>query len=287
MGASGAQFNIRQGDLDPVLGDTLLGTDGLPYDLSGVESITLNLRSLEDGSVRSLTAEALTPSTAGKVNYDWASGDTDTAGEFDGYWLGTFASRPISFSDANNFRLKVIPKFAAPAANVTAISDLYSMLRHLLGDQDPCVQQYTDATLMAAVQTMVRMGKANTATQVYTLTADRLFISPMLADANALALLIYETVLSFVAGRARGYSYRTRALSESFGDWRTYTRELHDNIYGLRNGDMFASMSNYQNWLTVVLGQNVFESGLVALPPVTAPTLSGVVFQWGWIGAMF
>lgn len=131
----------------------------------------------------------------------------------------------------------------------TAISDYLETLRVLLGDHDATVRQYPDEVLAAAVRTCIRLNRL----PGYTLASD-LEITPALTDPNDWALVAYHTVKLFVANNPDRYSYKTRAMSETFGSWRVFLDELDRNIYKLKNGKMFSSWQTYYTWLNGAVG---------------------------------
>ena len=132
----------------------------------------------------------------------------------------------------------------------TAISDLYNALRHLLGDRDSTVQLYQDSSLLIAVQTMVQMGKVS----AFELSTDHLSITPAITTPNDLALLLYHTVLSFVASEPDSQSYRTRAVSETTGANREFIWQLTSSIHELQSGTMFDSWQSFGAWIQGVAG---------------------------------
>lgn len=133
----------------------------------------------------------------------------------------------------------------------TAISSFYPSLRHILGDTDSTAQQYEDAALLVGVQTIVRCGKLDD----YALSTDGLSVEPDLTDPNDYALLLYHTAHSFVAPKPDTYSFRTRALSQSWsGATRDFLRGIEENIYQIENGDMFDSWQSLDSWLTGMTG---------------------------------
>lgn len=88
-----AEFNIKRGDLAPVLTATLRDGSNAVLDLTGC---TVVFRMREKGLVLADTvkvesaATILSPATAGRVQYTWVSGDTDTAAYYAGEWVVTY-----------------------------------------------------------------------------------------------------------------------------------------------------------------------------------------------------
>jgi len=72
-------INLKSGDTLPVFKAQLIGADGTEFDLTGKDA---KLYVGQDGLV---TGESMTivDETAGKVEYEWQSADTDGSGEYD------------------------------------------------------------------------------------------------------------------------------------------------------------------------------------------------------------
>jgi hypothetical protein len=115
----------------------------------------------------------------------------------------------------------------------------------LLGDLDASVYQFSNSNLDVGVKTMVRMGKLSG----FTLSQDSLSVTPSVDNPNDYALLLYETVRSFVAGNPDSYSFKTRAVGERFGSCSTFLAELEQNIHELRNGTMFDGWQGFIGWV--------------------------------------
>lgn len=94
-------FLIFEGDLSPAIADTIK-IDGAAVDLSPgiVDSVTFSMRPAESDTpkISAATATILSPETAGNVRYDWSGTDTDTAGDYLGWWTVTYTagSKPQS-----------------------------------------------------------------------------------------------------------------------------------------------------------------------------------------------
>jgi hypothetical protein len=83
-----ADFTIKTGDTYPPLG-AVLDDDGTPVDLTAADSVRLILK-LESPSTVVEGAAAVTSAAGGAVEYEWAAGDTDQAGEYQGEWEVTW-----------------------------------------------------------------------------------------------------------------------------------------------------------------------------------------------------
>lgn len=75
-------LNIKQGDTEPIL-EATLQRNGSAYDLTQVSNPTVTFRmgSTNDPPIVENTA-TIVDAANGEVQYEWTSGDTDTAGVF-------------------------------------------------------------------------------------------------------------------------------------------------------------------------------------------------------------
>lgn len=138
------------------------------------------------------------------------------------------------------------------------MSDLslwYPGLRILLGDFDPIVQQYPDTVLADSLRTTMLFGKAPSP---YALTPDNNGITPDIGSdptsVNTYALISYYSARWFVMSRPDRYSFKTRAMSESFGSSAKFLQTLEQEIHLLENGTMFSGWQSYFAWLHGVAG---------------------------------
>lgn len=129
------------------------------------------------------------------------------------------------------------------------IENLYAPLRLMLGDHDPNARLYKDSILLDAVKTMLVLQKV----KGFELTPDGQGITPE-PNANQLALMIYHTVRLFVMGKPDRYSWRTRALSVSYGSAQRWLAALEEDIDQLENGDRFATYQSMYAWFQGMSG---------------------------------
>lgn len=131
----------------------------------------------------------------------------------------------------------------------TPVSDFYETIRFLLGDHDATVRQYPDEVLGAAVRSCIRLQRVPGIS-----VASQTDLTPEVTDPNKWALVAYHTVKGFVDSNPDRYSYRTRAIGETFGSWRNFLDELGRSIYKLENGKMFSTWQSYYTWLAGASG---------------------------------
>lgn len=148
---------------------------------------------------------------------------------------------------------------------MSAINLFLPPLRLMLEDWDATVpQRYPDTILTQGVQTIVQTGQLNNSIYSlpvgYTLTPDRTGIQPDIADPNLFALAIDCTALLFLRPQRSRYGYRTRAISETFGDIHRYVEALEAEVHRLNNGEaLFQGYQSYFSWLSGISGLPVGE----------------------------
>lgn len=149
------------------------------------------------------------------------------------------------------------------------ICDFRGTLRILLDDWDNSVPyRFPNMILDCAVKSMVQLGKLNcsifSGPGIYTITPDGLSIAPDWSGRpdgfNLFALGSYETALMFLRSRPDRYSFKTRQLSETFGNVFRYIEKLEADVHMLVNGDaLFTGYQSYYSWLSGVSGLPVGE----------------------------
>lgn len=100
-----ADFHIRKGDRLPAI-EAQLFADDVAVVLSGA-SVELRYRPVDGGVVVTKTA-AVSDAALGKVKYEWAANDTDTAGVYAALWRVTFADgRKASYPNQGFLRFAI------------------------------------------------------------------------------------------------------------------------------------------------------------------------------------
>lgn len=103
-------FTIKQNDTSPALRYTL----DPPVDLTGATAV-FSLRARVGGATKLDKAPAaiVAPATDGVVQYDWAPGDTDTAGPFQGEFQVTYADSSVeTYPNDSYLNIKITGEIA-------------------------------------------------------------------------------------------------------------------------------------------------------------------------------
>ena len=141
------------------------------------------------------------------------------------------------------------------------------------------MQRYPDGTLRDGVRTALVLNKL----PGYRLDSDLVSVTPDLVgdglDPNKFALLCYHAVKLFVDPTPDRYSFRTRALSESFGSVHRFLQSLEMEIHKLENGAMFSGWQNYFAWLSGMAGLPLAE--VLTDMHVTAPLWNATLTREG------
>jgi hypothetical protein len=252
------QFKIVQGQL-PTLKATLVDTAGQPLDLTDC-TVDFSFVLAGGGVMYSGAGTIDADPTTGKVTYVFTSGQTATVGNYTGQWLVTDAGDvTVSYPFGGcGVPFQIIPNAPVPApTEFTLLSDLYDDVRALTGDFHR--RLYTDGAIASVMRVQLRMGRIRTdcPEKVWTLGADNISISPAIenTDVQAYALLAYHTAHQLVLPNVPGYRYRTRAMSEQFGEQKDFLFNLQNVLYELEDGGQtHANVTGLRNWLFLVNG---------------------------------
>jgi len=257
-------FRISKGNL-PTVQDTLQD-DGGPVNLAGC-TVKFNFQLLpaEEGISFSNPATITTPAT-GQVSYAFAAGETAAPGLYQAQWevtdgVGvkrTFPTGSLNNDDDNGRYIQfeivdVVP--LNPEAGIMELEDTYEGIRAMLGDHNPQFRKYEDGVLASVVRTCLRSGKL----PGYCLSPNRMGIVPPITVPRDFGLLIHHAAKMILLPDAGDYSYKTRALSERFGEQRLFVQNLENALYDLQNGEVFSTFQSFYGWVNALTGMNIWS----------------------------
>lgn len=155
----------------------------------------------------------------------------------------------------------------------TAITELYTPVRAFLGDFNSTVRKYQDTAIADVVRAIVRCGRV----PGIMVSQDNLNLEPGLSTPALYAQTVYHACLAFVGPNAGAYSYRTRAMSESFGEQKDFIHELKMALYDVENGgaSAFSGWVDFHSWAMSITGVNLWDvmSELKTNAPVATVTV--------------
>lgn len=80
----------KKGSTLPALEMQLIETDGTPVDLTNATQVKFRM-GITPGSPKVDAVATVLSATQGSVKYNWAGGDVDTVGVYNGEWVVTYA----------------------------------------------------------------------------------------------------------------------------------------------------------------------------------------------------
>lgn len=106
-------FWIKKGDLRPNIEATLEDDSGNAVDLSNASSVDFHMRRFDADSTKVDSSATITDASNGKVEYEWTSGDTDTAGDFLAEFEVTWSdSDKETYPNHDNLDIKITDEIA-------------------------------------------------------------------------------------------------------------------------------------------------------------------------------
>ncbi len=255
-------FAIAQGNL-PKLTDTLYGTINIgpstsppsPLDLTGC-TVQFVFQG-PAGSLATVSGNAqIINATAGQVAYTFTTGQTDAPGSYQAQWKVTFASGQILNLPARFIYFDIVDAVpVAASASVTPLRMTIDPVRAVLGDFSKLGKhRYEENTVTRMVRALVQMGEL----EGYYLTPDLNAIAPVITHPKIFGVLIYKAAKRLLLPNVAAYSYRMRAMSESFGEQKAFVVDLENALYDLQNPTMFGSYQTFYSWLGGVVGLDIW-----------------------------
>lgn len=90
-----ADFDIKRNDTQPFPRAVLGYDDGSEANLSAATSVKFIMRACKTGALKVSAPATIVDAAGGVVEYQWETGDTDTAGKYDYEWEVTWATGRI------------------------------------------------------------------------------------------------------------------------------------------------------------------------------------------------
>lgn len=100
-------FRIKEGDRLPSLAATLTDNEGIFTDLASASGVVFKMVSTDGLTTKGPTAAVIVDGARGRVRYDWAAGDTDTAKVYNAEFVVTIAGKEQSFPVDGFFTVEV------------------------------------------------------------------------------------------------------------------------------------------------------------------------------------
>lgn len=105
-------FNIKQNDTSPSLGAQLLDGSKQIIDLTGA-SVRFHMKIAGGSAVAVDGAATVSNAAEGRVQYEWAAGDTTTAANYQGEFEVTYPNGTVeTFPNSGYIVVRVIPEIA-------------------------------------------------------------------------------------------------------------------------------------------------------------------------------
>jgi len=264
------RFRLAAGDM-PLVTDTI-GTFSsgngwqsspqfTPTDLTGA---TVKFTAQGPGVVLSDVA-VIIDAPNGKVSYRFNATETAVDGDYLGEWQVTDSQGNVVTYPPKPFEFQIIPALGAvPEVAFAKLSDLFDDIRAVTGDFKKRI--YSDQAIAQVMRVQLRLGRVRQrdagpnccGTEArYTVGPDNVTINPPIAttDIMAYSLLVYNSAKALVLPDSAAYSYRTRAMSERFGERKDFLFDLETTVYELENGrGIWMDTTGLRSWLFTING---------------------------------
>lgn len=260
--ANELNFQISQGTTTTVQ-DTVSGAEILAM-LSGA---TVEFVFQGEGALAALVftcTGSVADAAAGKVAVVIEPESSGTPGFYLGQWKITKTGVERRYP-VQPLRFEVVASVpVTPPSQISLVSEMYEPIWAVLGDvRRP--HYYEEDAVASVVRSVIRMGQL----PGYQLTASRQGITPAIVNSRDFALLSYKAAKMLFMPDSAAYSYRTRAISEKFGEQRMMFFDLEEAIRDLEDGEMFRSFQSYYSWINSIAGMDVWS--LMTKMNVNAP----------------
>lgn len=123
-----ADIRIYKDNTAPSVLDTIQ-IDGAPFDLTA-STVKFQMRAEGSSTLKVDAAATVTDAVNGEVQYDWATGNTDTVGDYVGWWRVTTAGKA---QDTQEFAVYVVDH-SLPAGALCTLGDVREYLQKPTGD---------------------------------------------------------------------------------------------------------------------------------------------------------
>lgn len=108
-----ADFHIKQNDTNPAIEATLTDEDLVALDLNTATGIKFHMINPSTGVVKVDAVAAIDDAPTGRVRYQWASGETDTPGTYNGEFQVTWNDSTVtSFPNNGYIEIKITKEVA-------------------------------------------------------------------------------------------------------------------------------------------------------------------------------
>lgn len=225
-------------------------------------------------------AATVTDAAAGKIQCTLSATDTATVGPYQAQWKAVNGSVVRTFPSEDYIRFNIVERIPiVPPANVTLLTECHEAVRAILGDLHPRHKRYQPDSIDGVLRTVLRLGRV----PGYTLTPNRLGISPALTEARPFGLLVYHAAKMFLLPNVGASSYRLRAIGETFGRQDHFLFDLDNALFDLTNGDggVFVTFQTFYGWINSLTGVNLFEvlTELKTNAPIATATIGSEGLQ--------
>lgn len=136
---------IYEDTTSPSLTDTIT-VNGTAFDLTS-STVKFRMRAVGSTTLKVDAAATVVSAVAGTVRYDWVAADTDTPGDYVGWWRVTLPSTRVQ--ETTEFPVEVIAHAAASSLTTLAEVRQYLQIPALDVDQDPEIDELITAATAA------------------------------------------------------------------------------------------------------------------------------------------